>query len=235
MTPFVLGGSADGLRVHFLWHTLDRKELIEQEVREVWASGDPERLNQPSRVDPAPGEIQRRIEWLFRKSLDWSERTDPKGGESWPPIGKTRSSMGRLTWGLLAWVVLGAAVVWGLSVLPPEEAATPPVAPEETRRLPQDLAPGIVRVGRGRAAQLWRDLTLTPGVQRWFCNSDLCTVMFDPVVWAGMELDPKRDLTTDLGIAFAYGKDASWVEVRDLMTNRRLSLYSTQADSAHID
>src|SRR5688572_2860517 len=51
-------------------------------------------------------------------------------------------------------------------------------------RTPTDLRPGITRVGHARAAQMWEKMPTTPGIQRWSCNSDLCEIKFNPVLWA---------------------------------------------------
>jgi hypothetical protein len=108
----------------------------------------------------------------------------------------------------------------------------PPPATSQTR--PASETPGITRVGRARAARTWERLLSFPGVKRESCEGDLCTVMFEPVVWAQMDLDSKREVTRMLGIALAYGRQARWTEVRDLTTNKKLATYSTRSDKAEV-
>jgi hypothetical protein len=84
MQPFVLGASTEGLRIHFLWRTVQRKELIELMLQESWATGKPRGLLHRSRTDLTLAEIEERIEWIWRKTMGWSRRSDPRGAGERP-------------------------------------------------------------------------------------------------------------------------------------------------------
>jgi hypothetical protein len=84
MQPFVLGASADGLRVHFLWLTLNRKEAIELMVQEAWAIGKPRGPLLWSKSDLTLAEIEKRMEWIWRRTVVWSGGSDPCGAGEGP-------------------------------------------------------------------------------------------------------------------------------------------------------
>ena len=81
---------------------------------------------------------------------------------------------------------------------------------------------------------MWKELLSFPGVKRESCEGDRCTVMFEPAVWAQMDHNLRREVTATVGIALAYGRQARWTEVRDLMTNKRLATYSTRDDKTEV-
>jgi hypothetical protein len=99
----------------------------------------------------------------------------------------------------------------------------------------RDSTPGITRVGKQRAAQMWRDVPSTPGMRSRSCAYETCQVMFDPSLWTRMPYDQKRDFVAMMGIAFAYGEHAKWTEIHDLLTNKRLGRYSSRLDDVDID
>jgi RNA polymerase subunit RPABC4/transcription elongation factor Spt4 len=140
-----------------------------------------------------------------------------------------------------AWVAVGILVVVVFEVATNMDVNTNAVTPQGAPRAaskpaaPFDSTPGITRVGQRRAAQMWRDVPTTPGMQRWSCSEADCEVMFDPAMWAQMPYDLKRNVVAMLGIAFAYGRHARFTEIHDMMTNRRLAVYSTRGDNVDID
>jgi hypothetical protein len=115
------------------------------------------------------------------------------------------------------------------------QAPSPPAPqPVTSPARPASETPGLTRVGPVRAARIWERLPTSPGVKRVSCGGELCTVRFDPVVWAQLDSERRRDVTTMLGIGLAYGRQARWTEVRDLMTNKKLATYSTRDDKTEI-
>ena len=140
-----------------------------------------------------------------------------------------------------AWLAIGILVVGIVGVAINTDTntsiATPQGQPTAGAKSvpPRDSTPGITRVGQRRAAQDWRDVPTTPGMQRWSCSDRACEVMFDPAMWAQMPYDLKRNVVAMLGIAFAYGRHARFTEIHDMMTNRRLARYHTELDEVDID
>ena len=140
------------------------------------------------------------------------------------------------TWSVTALFVLGlvsfatsrdAATATGSDVATPSRSAQ--------TASPRDSTPGIARVGRERAAKIWRDVPTTPGMRSRSCDYETCQVMFDPSLWTRMPYDQKRDFVAMMGIAFAYGEHARWTEIHDMLTNKRLGRYSTNRDDVDID
>jgi len=98
-----------------------------------------------------------------------------------------------------------------------------------------DTTPGITRVGQQKASQVWADFEKTPGVRKWSCSPPLCEVQFDPELWAQLDYDLKRNVTAALGIGLAFGKNARWTEVVDVMTGKKLAGYNTRTDVTKIE
>jgi len=102
-------------------------------------------------------------------------------------------------------------------------------------RPPASTRPGVDRVGPRRAQELNSGMMSTTGMRGYSCDSEMCTVMFDPGVWAQMEHGTRRNVVVDFGIGFAYGRGAQWTDVRDASTHRRMGRYSTRNDNVTID
>ena len=145
------------------------------------------------------------------------------------------------TGGIARWVLVGfGALVVAVAVNSPSTSTTSPSTAHDSAgvskvKTSSDTVPGITRVGKERAARMWRDIPTTPGMQRWSCSDRTCEVMFDPAMWAQMPYDLKRNVVAMLGIAFAYGRHARYMELHDMMTNRRLARYHTELDDVDID
>lgn len=130
-------------------------------------------------------------------------------------------------------IILCTALVTPGRTSLPTVAVPPGLSVSEELSLTQgDKTPGITRVGKARAAKMWKELPTTPGMQRVSCEEGLCTVMFDPSMWSQMTYDLKRDVTAMLGIGLAYGRKT---EIRDMMTNKKLAQYSTGTDRTRVE
>jgi hypothetical protein len=64
--PFILGAEGESLRVHFLWLTLHRKEVIERKAERARAGKKLGNLMHGTHSELSAAEVRRRIEWISK-------------------------------------------------------------------------------------------------------------------------------------------------------------------------
>lgn len=164
------------------------------------------------------------------KQISASAKTCPSCGVKRPV-----KSTSPLTWGVLVLLLLGIVSLAASRDNSDSPASSSPNQAPAPTAASLDSTPGITRVGKARAARMWRQVPTTPGMRSRSCAYETCQIMFDPALWNQMPYDQKKDFTAMMGIALAYGQHSKWTEIRDLLTNKRLARYSTQNDAVDID
>jgi DNA-directed RNA polymerase subunit RPC12/RpoP len=133
---------------------------------------------------------------------------------------ESRSSRTRefAIWGsALAVVVL---LVWGQA---PGTANPAPAG--DTSPSPSAVAPAI---SREQAQSLWDTGTAAAVVRRWNCDpqDQSCTFQVEPLMWARMEYDLKRDYVSGMGQAAGVLHSARRIRLVNVMTGAEVATYS---------